>query len=767
MTLLMPSNLHATCECYGNKRYSFKVFKPGITSDSTLLLFEETFNGPISYEKWRVDVTNFGGVDFKTDPYLTVEHTDDWFTEFTSREANFMEDTRLQIQMIGITESNTTDKNYFVTPLALKHQEGQELFIYFFIQLSPMSDDSGGWNLSFGKLFFDGITFTDEIITTVPYQPDQHAYLSLREENGSLFAETSQTGEVWTELGSTEFIGDIMYNVDIQSNGTQATEPRGGLTFSVDNVLWKKNDSSAFLGVLDNVISDVEYTIDINKAGGELDVHLAIPPDELPDFVKLNNNVDIFVFYGCSKADSLQTCNDLTLTDCAGDEVLFCTSHGEPHGKRKFSGFISKIRKEYGGDDTTTITLLSHGEELDNYVLEVEGGNPDFFIDQNTGGNIVLLDTTHSFESQTFTVSQTITINAVDIFMKWHGDGSSDLNLTISDNFGNTVSSVDIKLFDTTLGIKRFRLLDDLTLDPGTYTISVGKTFGFVAGTFDVYYSGANPYSGGNRVGFPTQDLRFRVAFLQKNFRITYNSQDPANIALSVLDNYNQQGGTITAGEVVPTGTVVSYTFNENTTFECLDKIIELCPSNYWWTVDIGTNKYILKPKDTEPTHIFTLGKHIQSFELEETIEDLVNIVYFTGGEKSNGENLFIIEKDDESLRKWRRGLERMNDSRVTREDSARLLARGEIDRNKDVHYRTQLVINDGIYDIELIELGQVVAFSNFKDETDDFELQIVSIQYTPDTVTLELDSIPRFINHRLEDLRRNFIQSENQNNPN
>lgn len=68
------------------------------------------------------------------------------------------------------------------------------------------------------------------------------------------------------------------------------------------------------------------------------------------------------------------------------------------------------------------------------------------------------------------------------------------------------------------------------------------------------------------------------------NTKVTYNSYDPSNIAKAVIDRAIALGAHInyTSTSIELTGTTVSYTFNLNTIEECLNKVLELCPADWY-----------------------------------------------------------------------------------------------------------------------------------------------------------------------------------------
>ena len=251
------------------------------------------------------------------------------------------------------------------------------------------------------------------------------------------------------------------------------------------------------------------------------------------------------------------------------------------------------------------------------------------------------------------------------------------------------------------------------------------------------------------------------------NTTVTYNSYDPSNIAKDALDKFTAAGGLIdyNSSSVISTGTSVSYTFRVNSYLDVLKKIIELSPTDWYWRIDQANNIYYLSSKPESISHRFILGKHIKSFNVTKSIKELVNTVYFTGGD-SGGSNIFIKETDATSISDYRPGLKLETDNRVTTTSGAELIAQGLISRNKDPRFRAEIEILSDVYPIEDITVGELVGFSNFNNFIDQLELQIVRVQYSPDKVSLQLDSLLPSVSKRLEDLKRNLTLQETLNNP-
>lgn len=250
--------------------------------------------------------------------------------------------------------------------------------------------------------------------------------------------------------------------------------------------------------------------------------------------------------------------------------------------------------------------------------------------------------------------------------------------------------------------------------------------------------------------------------------KVAYNSYDPSDIFKDTLDKFNTAGGIVTydASTIDLTGSIVSYTFNTNTELEVLKKSLELTPRDWYWYVDLGTSMVHLHKKATAANHTFVLEKHIKDLDIERYMTDLTNLVYFTGGETSPGVNLFKKYSDAGSISTFRRGLQRFSDSRVTVPQTADTISNAEIDRHKEPAYRTTITILAEVYPIEDIRLGDMVGFKNFDNYVDDLLMQIVGIDYTPDAITLQLDTLPPNINKRIQDIKRNLDVKMVQQNP-
>lgn len=576
-------------------------------------------------------------------------------------------------------------------------------------QLLPLGLFQGSDLLTWQIIDSTIYAFAPSEIYSAAYSSTTHKWLRIRETSGTIHFEYSTSGLSWSTAATTTTSFDISaMTVVMEGNTTSPTSDAATLRLDNFNVLigainaqadstataiavvthflsaTALGDSSAtarasnfsqpqeidrktylykvydtednFLGLWNDVVSELTYSQEINSAGSSIEVQLARNSDTLftglfeiateagvtitteddnplvavtqsgnqigPDStVDLNLRVDIYVFYGREGILGTEDGEDL-LTE---ESVEILATVGSPNGRRIFTGYISRYVSRYGSSETTQVSLLSFGDELDNYVIEDAG--------------------------------------------------------------------------DTT---------------------------------------------------------------------VPYLSQDPSDILRDVLDKYTSAGGIVSyAGSTISnTSTTVTYTFKVNTTLEGIKKSLELAPSDWFWYLDMGQNLIYFQPRPAIAQHTFILGKHIENLNLEKYIEDITNVIYFTGGDTGGGENLFKKYVDTASITANRRGLQRISDNRVTLESSADIISESELDRNSEPRYRSSITILDKVYDIESISLGDVVQFRNFGNYVDSLLLQVVSINYQPDKIGLQLDTLLPSVNKRVADIRRNLDSVNTLENP-
>jgi hypothetical protein len=275
-----------------------------------------------------------------------------------------------------------------------------------------------------------------------------------------------------------------------------------------------------------------------------------------------------------------------------------------------------------------------------------------------------------------------------------------------------------------------------------------------------------------------------------------YLNADPSTIAKLVLDNYISNGGSAsyTIDSIDPTNESVSYTFNVNTILEALNKCIELSPQNWYWYLDYGTNLINIHAKNNTPDHTFSLEKDIVDAKFEKNTENIVNTIYFTGGDTGGGTNFFKKYTNAESITSYGIKSLKYNDNRVTTDATASAIANSILEAKSQPELRVTLTIldsnnNQGVgYDIETIKIGDVIAVRNITQQVglstwdygkwdeaywdyniynlSSLEMQIQKLDYNEDTVTIYASTIQKDINKRIDQINRTLDTVQTLNNP-
>lgn len=273
-------------------------------------------------------------------------------------------------------------------------------------------------------------------------------------------------------------------------------------------------------------------------------------------------------------------------------------------------------------------------------------------------------------------------------------------------------------------------------------------------------------------------------------------SLDPSTILKLVLDKYQSLGGIVSYSNdtIDITNSTVTYTFNVNTVLEAIGKCVELAPENWYWYLDYGTNLIHFHKKNELPDHTFALERDIIDAQFEKRIEDIVNTVYFTGGDTGGGTNFFKKYTNTDSIDKYGIKSMKYTDQRVTLATTADTIANSILETKSQPELRVKLEILDsnneqGLgYDIESIKVGDTVAVRNITQQVglstwdyarwdesywdyniynlSSLTMQVIKLTYKQDSVLLEASTIATDVNKRIEDINRNLETLQTLNNP-
>lgn len=539
----------------------------------------------------------------------------------------------------------------------------------------------------------------------------------------------------------------------------------------VDTLLLEDNDD-AFLEDDDTELLDLAAATGMGE-GTDMD---------------LNYDYRLTAYYGRYEEELLEN-GEVLMTE--SDEVMLL-EQGFPGGRDLFTGYLSYHESDWGESDDLKVHILSHSHELNNIKLETED---TAYIDNSAqgNGNYYGIGTSEGKPDpymrdeiwQTFVMAAQKNVSRIS----FKGFLNRVNNVSIQIRSGTTAGAGTV-LASGVLEVTS-AMTDDyeeqefsiplsaaVTLPAGSYIMKITSDGWARTNNFDNYpiffLTNATGYAGnmsqrrynGSGVSpayssLSPNDLRFKLWEPGGSTSVAMLSMDPTTMFRKVLDFARSRGARVSyrPEDMPPTGTVVSYTFNNMTIRKALDKILELMPADWFYRYDFGDNTMMIGPRPTTVDYTATLGKDIVKLKLRRSIEDLLNDVFYTGG---GDPALFVRVTDATSIAQWRRGLADLSDNRVTVEATAKLLAQVAIDAKKGPLWSGSLTLgNDTDLFLEDIRPGMLIGFSGLGELHDQVKVQLMSRSYNVDTIDGALNTLPPKVLKRIEDIKRNLDQLE------
>ncbi len=222
---------------------------------------------------------------------------------------------------------------------------------------------------------------------------------------------------------------------------------------------------------------------------------------------------------------------------------------------------------------------------------------------------------------------------------------------------------------------------------------------------------------------------------------VNYTGVSPEGIVKSILDT-NPGTMTYSASSLAATGLTINQPFQLNTKLEGIQAVYNQTDNGWYWYGNISDNHVYMLPFNTQADHTFVIGQTIGTVKIKRSLESLKNTVYFVGGDPGTGIPLYKKFTLGTSITSWRKGVNRITDRRFTDAGSAARYGNKILGRYGLPIYTTSVSIPSEVYDIETIQLGQMVAFSGFGNFVDGLLLPIVQIDYTPTLITLQLGDL-------------------------
>lgn len=549
-----------------------------------------------------------------------------------------------------------------------------------------------------------------------------------------------------------------------------------------------------YLGLLPKVTSKFAFAQDINSAGSSIVVtcgkfvknEVTVAPllTEAGDIITTENDLPILA----TTTDTVVTTGDSI------DDAIFKNSNRlkvwmynkyYPNGKLMFSGQINRVEFKYGGEDTQVkLTVYSDGLDLNNYIAR---GYPfayttDVSQTTQTGSTGIVFGggkfggwTTYG---QSFTTGASVdNVGAINLMLK----GSATVTVSLYDApNGNLLGSATTVVSVGVATVTQFEFPQLVEVTPSTsyfFAISLppGQTITIYRTGSDVYAGGSryeSDYSGGSGGG-SFYDIGGELYFITKygtpTTTTTYSSDDPVtDMATGILLDYNSRGGLITERDFEATGLSLTYTFVVSTILDAIKKIIELCPTGYYFTTDLGTAEIDIKQMSTNADFTVVRGRHINELNLALSIEQVKNYLLLSGGDTGGGVNLFRDYRDAVSVSNYGQRTSTKSDNRITLAATADAIGSTFIEENAEEVQETTLVVKNDKVDITQFTPGKTVGFRNFGNFIDDMVLQIVRREpnFSDGIAVLTLGHLPVRMNDEIQRINRDLLNEQTINNP-
>lgn len=610
-------------------------------------------------------------------------------------------------------------------------------------------------------------------------------------------------GAAWTpaDINASNF--GVMY---------QARNTTGGGTIQVDavriTVYWrtapadvpKRYDykvyrNGLFLGNLPTPKNDFSLSQEINTGGSQITIEVPVSADTsmLPSSGAILDETganildelgDPILSEGAASLVGLGT--GTTLIKNGNRVVVWEYSYYWPNGHVAFSGEMERWEATFGGDaqdNSISILCYSDGSDLDNYLLL---GSPfTYTVDQSQATQnaraSIHLDSSgaYSYFAQGFTTGASIT-NLGGIYIMLDGIANVTVNVYQDSSMTTVLASTTVNVnvvgpTEVLFGFANHIFVTSSTSYFFTVTVASGQSIW-------IHYNNANPYSGGTMYSASyaggsgggayaansTQDLYFKTASSSGQTTATFSGQDPSTgMLVGFMQDYRSRGGNIvtTSDSIQATALNLNYQFNTNTIYEGIQAALAVSPSGFYYYVDLPTNTLYFKKANTAADILLTKGVHINKLSVIATIENIYNVVYFSGGTVS-GSNIYKAYQDAPSIALYGQKLQRISANRVTDSSTADAIGTSARDSNKNEQFQTTVTVLDKQMDISSLRVGMVVGFRAFGSFVDNMLTQIVRIDYTPEAATLTLGVLPVRLNTELEQITRGLIAQETIANP-
>lgn len=142
------------------------------------------------------------------------------------------------------------------------------------------------------------------------------------------------------------------------------------------------------------------------------------------------------------------------------------------------------------------------------------------------------------------------------------------------------------------------------------------------------------------------------------------------------------------------------YTFRDQQLRNCLDKVRELCPSNWHWFVEADGRINLRGPQHTI-THVLRIGREVLSYQNDKTVKNVKNVVIVKGrqdedsSEPDSEGSIRVEVRDEDSIAEYGARFLFLRDSNIKDMETARIVAQGRLAENNKVEEHGQVEVLD------------------------------------------------------------------------
>jgi hypothetical protein len=175
---------------------------------------------------------------------------------------------------------------------------------------------------------------------------------------------------------------------------------------------------------------------------------------------------------------------------------------------------------------------------------------------------------------------------------------------------------------------------------------------------------------------------------------------------------------TLDPSNPTSSGVTTQFTYTNQDIKSILDNVILMLPANYFYRTN-PDNTVTLNQTPLTAQHVLRVGMHISNPQYSQSWIQTQTAVFFLGGNDSNGNPIIAIKRgvDMETIGKR---LYLHNESRVTDQSTANILAQGDLNNYDQPMLRTKIRVpdfrgpNPSIgYDIESIKVGDSIQLQD------------------------------------------------------